>query len=82
MNQISKTGVTQTGFSKSSFGCCARHFICEMGKKECFYQNIDPEVPKLCAAYRRNHGKNVKSSKEEEWTETFKVGTDGQLSLF
>lgn len=84
-SQSSKTGVTKTGFSRSSFGCCARYFMCEMGTKECFYQSIDPEVPKLCAAYQRNHGKNIDNIKPigvEKPVESFKENPDGQLSLF
>lgn len=84
MNQSTKTGATKTGFS-SSFGCCARHFMCEMGTKECFYQKTDPDVPKLCAAYQRNHGKPIEPAvieKKEETEETFKESLDGQLSLF
>lgn len=82
MKQSTQIGVTKTGFS-SSFGCCSRHFMCDMGTKECFYQSIDPEVPKLCAAYQRNHGKpeNIKTIKQKT-EETFKENADGQLSLF
>jgi hypothetical protein len=54
---IQKTGYTKTGFSRNSFACCSRHFMCEMGKKECFYKDIDPEVPTLCAAYQRENFK-------------------------
>ncbi|WP_121616822.1 hypothetical protein [Virgibacillus halodenitrificans] len=73
---------TKTGFS-SSFGCCARHFICEMGAKECYYQSVDPEVPKLCAAHQRNHGKASNAQPIiEKKEEVFKENTDGQLSLF
>ncbi|MEX3623612.1 hypothetical protein [Viridibacillus arvi] len=96
MNQTStKTGVTATGFSRSSFGCCARHHLCEMGRKGCFYEDKDPEVPTLCAAYLRNAGKKEKQPKqsiftiidnspttEEKPREALQENPDGQLSLF
>lgn len=55
--QIKSSGTTITGFSKSGFGCCARQHLCQMGKGTCLYAEKDPEVPTLCAAYQRNHGK-------------------------
>lgn len=50
-----KSGFTKTGFSMSGFACCSRHSLCESGKKECYYKEIDPDVPSICAAYQREH---------------------------
>lgn len=69
---ISKTDVTVTGFSKKSFGCCARHHLCEMGKKGCFYEEIDKEVPSLCAAFRRNNNSTMNTNKVEQKELVFK----------
>lgn len=47
------SGFTSLGFSKSGFSCCSHFNLCEMGKGECFYQTIDPEVKNYCACYQR-----------------------------
>lgn len=91
-----KTGVTATGFSRSSFGCCARHHLCEMGRKSCYYEDKDPEVLTLCAAYRRQHENKEVGTVEVEQpelsllaiteecreSEQYQEQNDGQLSLF
>lgn len=95
MNQLSasKNGVTSTGFSRNAFGCCARHALCEMGKAKCFYEDIDPEVLTLCAAYKRQHNKKeheildyglfrVENKMVVETEENLNEENDGQLSLF
>lgn len=87
-------GTTFTGFSRNGFGCCARHTECEMGKKNCFYAEMDKEVPMLCAAFKRHHLTssisipNVIPTIEPTVTKTvatvsnFEEDDDGQLSLF
>lgn len=56
LTQTKTTGsTTVTGFSRNGFGCCARHMLCEMGKKSCYYAELDTELPMLCAAFKRHH---------------------------
>jgi hypothetical protein len=50
-----RAGVTSLGFSKSGFGCCGHFSTCSMGKLECYYATIDPEVKDYCHCYQRNH---------------------------
>lgn len=77
---ITKTDVTATGFSKKSFGCCARHHLCEMGKKGCFYEEIDKEVPLLCAAFQRNNQLTM-TAPEEIMIQTESFNSDAQLNV-
>ena len=85
------TEVTKVGLSKS-FGCCANWQFCELGKKECYYAERDPEVPKCCSAWRRNHlnkqtveavqlgGNTLKIEESEKPIEEF--AGENQLSFF
>lgn len=55
MKKVEKKGnITKTGFSTAGFGCCGHHKICDMGRKECYYADSDPEVKELCSCYKRN----------------------------
>lgn len=79
-----RAGFTKTGFSRS-FGCCSRFELCQMGKGQCFYETIDPEVRDGCAAYRREHlqvqvNVPLKDEPQKELTEKDEEYT--QLSLF
>lgn len=89
MNRPSRAGYTKTGFSKAGFGCCGNHVICQMGKRQCHYEEIDPEVKDYCAAYARNrkqetiHVPSFFIVKKEEQAQTeLNEDRDGQLSLF
>lgn len=93
---IQKSGFTKTGFSRNGFACCSRHFLCENGKKECFYYLTDPEVPTLCSAYQREHNTihdeissflsstfSTQIEKEKSMEEVLlREDEQGQLSLF
>ncbi len=68
-----RAGFTKMGFSKP-FSCCGHHYLCNMGKGNCVYADIDPETMKNCAAYLRHH----KTKKVIDIKETEK----GQMSLF
>lgn len=50
-----RTGFTKLGFSKSGFGACSQWASCSMGKFECHYAAVDPEVKEYCHCYQRNH---------------------------
>ena len=54
-NKLNRSGFTSLGFSKSGFGCCGHWQTCSMGKLECHYATIDPEVKEYCHCYKRNH---------------------------
>lgn len=73
--KIGAGSFTRTGFSRS-FGCCGHWMFCDMGKKECFYKEQDPEVPEGCACYRRHH------SQPSQNEITFIEREHGQLSFF
>lgn len=89
-----RAGFTSLGFSKSGFGCCGHWETCSMGKYECHYDTIDPEVKNYCNCYKRNHNlkfENVMKSVEvkqkklfisESEEETKKSDELEQLSLF
>ena len=55
MSRPLRAGFTKLGFSKAGFGCCGHHSKCNMGRQQCHYEKIDPEVKDYCAAYARNH---------------------------
>lgn len=58
---------TKTGFSKAGFGCCGHWTQCNMGKKDCFYEDTDPKAKHLCGCYMRHHKTlNFKVNKEPE----------------
>lgn len=50
-----RTGFTKLGFTKAGFSACSRWASCSMGKLECHYATIDPEVKEYCRCYQRNH---------------------------
>ena len=78
---------TKSGFSRD-FGCCSHWKKCEMGKKTCVYQEMDPETMESCAAWRRvqkqsRHVTAILSSLPEEVTEPIRpVIAKEQLTLF
>lgn len=49
-----KSSYSKTGFS-SSFSCCSRYTFCQLGKGDCYYAEIDPEVKESCRAWVRHH---------------------------
>lgn len=59
-----KSGYTATGFSKAGFACCSRFNTCNMGKLDCYYESIDPEVPQNCFCFVRNRTKNPEGLNE------------------
>ena len=78
--------VTKTGFSKW-FACCGHWTVCDLGKGQCHYEKIDPEVQRCCSAWVRNHV-NVKvetiiasPSSDDDLLETNEIELE-QLSLF
>lgn len=81
--------LTKIGFSKH-FGCCSNHSICQLGRLECVYEKIDPEVKNACACYQRNHSKNdydhskgdIKQSTSTEKNESEFHLEGNQLSFF
>lgn len=55
-----KIGFTKTGFSKAGFAACSHYNYCHMAKRNCFYEESDPEVQKYCFCFRRNHSNDEK----------------------
>ncbi|WP_209124432.1 hypothetical protein [Alkalihalobacillus sp. BA299] len=51
----SRSGFTKLGFSKAGFSACSHWASCSMGKLECHYAAIDPEVKNYCGCYQRHH---------------------------
>ncbi len=86
----SKGNFTKTGFSKSGFSCCSHYAVCDMGRKDCFYEQMDPEVKTYCNCYQRNQSKDKDVDREknaisrEEVEDELEVASfeEGQLSLF
>jgi hypothetical protein len=50
-------GTTKTGYSKNGFSCCGFHYICNLGRLECYHDKEDPEVKEYCSCYQRHHSK-------------------------
>lgn len=77
-----KSGFTVLGFSKDSFGCCALHSLCQLGKDDCAIEEHDPEAKDYCHCYQRNHHSVSKKQSNHQEDTLLVVGNDGQLSLF
>lgn len=56
-NNSSNSQFTRVGFNKKGFGCCGHWQICHLGKLDCYYETIDPEVSTYCSSYQRYHKK-------------------------
>lgn len=83
-----KSGFTKTGFSRS-FSCCSSFAFCDMGKGDCYFAEVDPEVQESCHAWVRNHKNRSRKLQEtivDKPTavveELFHEDEIGQLSLF
>jgi hypothetical protein len=82
----SNSHYTVLGFSKTSFGCCGRHSICQLGILNCAIEDRDPEAKDYCICYQRNHKptKVIKpiTRKDTKTEFQFSQEEDGQLSMF
>lgn len=61
-----RSGFTKSGFSKQGIDACGFHLKCNLGKNECYWSKIDPEVKNYCTCYKRNHVDHNSGSKGED----------------
>jgi hypothetical protein len=77
---------TVLGFSKTSFGCCGNHSICQLGVLDCAIEDRDLEAKNYCNCYQRNHKptKEIMPKTRKETKTEFHLSQeeDGQLSMF